>query len=485
MMQVNRVDQRGPRFRVLSEGQIEMIYWAALEVLERTGSLVFHDGALDLLKESDAIVTDQNRVRIPASMVERARKDCPQKITLAGRNGERTVHLEKNEVHFGTGSDCPFIYDRKTGKRRRYTFDDVTEAARIVDYLPNFDFFMSHGLVSDVPKPKAYDRHQFLAMVSNTVKPLIITSVDGEGLRDQYEMACIIRGSEEEFRVNPLFCIYIEPVSPLSHGKEAVEKLLFAAEKGIPAIYTPCPSAGATAPATLAGMLVQDLAETLFGLVLSHLKKPGMPLIMGGVQTIMDMMTATYSYGAPELALASAASTDISKWLGLPMFSTGGCTDSKAVDAQAAAEAGLSLYTAMLSGASLVHDVGYLESGLNGSLQMLVLCDEIIGMVKHIGKGVHVDAEHLALDTIDRVGPGGEFVTDDHTLTHYRTDFWFPNLLDRTNHETWVAGGEKTLFERVQAMMNQILDTHQPVPIEDRSLEEMKKIIKRADDRVS
>ncbi len=484
-MQVNRVDQRGPRFRILSESQIEMIYWAALEILERTGSRVFHEEALDLLKESDAVVTDENRVRLPASMVERARKDCPRKITLAGRDGKRTVHLEKDEVHFGTGSDCPFIYDRKTGKRRRYTFNDVTEAARIVDYLPNFDFFMSHGLVSDVPKPKAYDRHQLLAMVSNTTKPLIVTSVDGEGLRDQYEMACVIRGSEDEFRVNPLFCVYIEPVSPLSHGKEAVEKLLFSAEKGIPAIYTPCPSAGATAPATLAGMLVQDLAETLFGLVLSHLKKPGMPLIMGGVQTIMDMMTATYSYGAPELALASAASTDISKWLGLPMFSTGGCTDSKAVDGQAAVEAALSLYTAMLSGASLVHDVGYLESGLNGSLQMLVLCDEIIGMVKHIGRGVQVDEEHLALDTIDRVGPGGEFLTDDHTYEHYRTDFWFPTLLDRSNYETWVDGGEQKLPERLETKMNHILETHQPASIEDRVVQEMKKIVKRADDRVS
>lgn len=484
-MRVNLTDQRSPRFRVLSDDQIEMIYWGALEVLERTGSRVFHDEALDLLKESDAVVTDGNLVRIPASMVERALKEAPHKITLAGRDGRRTLHLEKDEVNFGTGSDCPFIYDRKTGERRRYTFDDVTEAARIVDSLPNFDFFMSHGLVSDVPNPRAYDRHQFMAMVTNTTKPLILTAVDGEGLRDLHEMACLLRGSEEEFRVNPLFIIYIEPVSPLSHGKEAVEKLLFSAEKRIPAMYTPCPSAGATAPATIAGMLVQDLAETLFGLVVAHLKKPGMPLIMGGVQTVMDMMTSTYSYGAPELSLASAASTDISKWLGLPMFSTGGCTDSKAVDEQAAAEATLSLYTAMLSGASLIHDVGYLDSGLNGSLQMLVLCDEIIDMVKHIGKGIRVDGDHLALDVIDRVGPGGQFLTEDHTLEHYRRDFWFPKLLDRSNYESWVAGGKKKLNERLEEKMNHILETHHPPPIDDGVMKEMKKIIDKADKKAS
>jgi trimethylamine--corrinoid protein Co-methyltransferase len=484
-MRVNITDQRSPRFRILSEDQIEMIYWAALEVLEGIGGWVFHDEALDLFRQSDAVVDDGNRVRIPASMVERALKDYPGKITLAGREGKRTLHLKKDEVNFGTGSDCPFIYDRKTGQRRRYTFDDVAEAARIVDHLPNFDFFMSHGLVSDVPNPKTYDRHQFLAMVSNTTKPLILTSVDEEGLRDIYEMACVIRGSEEEFRVNPLFTIYIEPSSPLSHTKEAVAKLLFAAEKGIPAIYTPCPSAGATAPATIAGMLVQDLAETFLGLVLSNLKKPGMPLIIGGVQTVMDMMTSTYSYGAPELSLASAASTDISKWLGLPMFSTGGCSDSKAVDEQAAVEATFSLLAAFLSGSSLIHDVGYLDSGLNGSLEMLVLCDEIIAMVKHFGRGIQVDEDHLALEVIDRVGPGGQFLSDDHTLEHFRKGFWVPKLMDRSNYENWMAGGKKTLKEQAVEKMNHILQTHQPMPIDETVMKEMKKIIEKADQKVS
>jgi trimethylamine--corrinoid protein Co-methyltransferase len=158
-MRVNLTDQKGPRFRVLSEDQIEMIYGAALEVIERTGGRVFHEEALELFRQSDAVVSDGNRVRIPASMVERSLNDHPGKITLAGRDGKRTLHLQKDVINFGTGSDCPFIYDRKTGHRRRYTFNDVAEASRIVDYLPNFDFFMSHGLVSDVPVAKTYDRH--------------------------------------------------------------------------------------------------------------------------------------------------------------------------------------------------------------------------------------------------------------------------------------------------------------------------------------
>ena len=159
--------------------------------------------------------------------------------------------------------------------------------------------------------------------------------------------------------------------------------------------------------------------------------------------------------------------------------------DSKVVDEQAAIEATLSLYTAMLSGATIIHDVGYLESGLNGSLQMLVLCDEIIDMVKQIGRGIRVDEETLCLDVIDRVGPGGQFLSEDHTLEHYRKDFWFPRLIDRSNFENWVSGGKKTLRERVEERMNHILETHQPAPIDQKVMKEMKKIVEKADKEAS
>ena len=483
-MKINQTVQGTPNFQVLSEDQIEMIYFAALDVLETSGGRIFHDEALELCRNSDAVVTEENRVRIPTSLVERALRGYPRKITLMGRDGKRSVKLQKDDVAFGTGSDTPFVYDRKTGKRRQCTFDDVATSARIVDYLPNFDFHMSHGLVSDVPNPKTYDRHQFLAMIMNNTKPMVLTSVDGDGLKDLWEMACLIRGGEEEFRLNPLFVVYIEPVSPFMNGKEAVEKLMFAAEKGIPAMYTPCPSAGATAPATIAGMLVQSVAEVLLAVVLSYLKKPGMPLIMGGVQTVMDMRTTTYSYGAPELSLASAASTDISKWLGLLMFSTGGCSDSKVVDEQAAAEATLSLYNAFLSGANFIHDVGYIDSGLNGSWSSLVMCDEIIGMIRQIGKGIQVDDETLALDILNEVGPGGEFVSHEHTYKHWRE--WFrPNLNDRSDYETWKNNGSKDFNDRLEAEVDRILDTHKPEPLDESVLQEMKKIIDLAEKRHS
>lgn len=483
MPKMNQTVFRTPQFRVLTDDQIEQIYFAALDVLQRTGAILHLDEALELFRNSEAIVEDK-RVRVPSALVERALGNNPRKINLSGRDKNNRMRLQRNEAYFGTGSDLPFTYDRKTGKRRRTTYNDVSDAARIVDSLDNLDFHMSHGIVSDVTNPLTYDRHQFLAMLETCTKPMVLTTVDGEGLEDLWRMACMVKGGEGEFRLDPLFVAYIEPISPLRNDRTALEKLLFAADKGIPAMYTPCPSSGATAPATPAGVLVQSLAETLLAMVLAYLKKPGMPLIMGGVTTVMDMLTTAYCYGAPELSLMSAANTDISKWLGLPMFSTGGCTDSKIVDEQAAAECTTSLFYAYLSGASLIHDVGYIDSGTNASLESLVMNNEVIGMVKQFGKGINTDDEHLALDLIQEVGPGGEFLTHDHTFDHWQ-EWFMPKLQDRADWETWKEEGSKTMLDRVTEETDRILEEYHSEPIEEGLLAELKGVITAAEARHS
>jgi len=483
-LKTNQTVNLTPRFRVLGDDQIEQIFFAALDVLEATGARFHHTEAVELFRNSDAVVTDGNRVRVPASLVQRALGNNPRKITLMGRNGRRTLRVQKDDAAFGTGSDLPFTYDRVTGARRRTLYEDVRNAAKFVDALSEYDFHMSHGIVGDAPNPQTYDRHQFLAMLEGCTKPMVLTTVDGEGLEDLWKMGCLVQGGADEFRLNPLFITYIEPISPLNNDRTAVEKLLFAAEQGIPAMYTPCPSSGATAPATLAGMLVQSLAETLMAVVLTHLKKPGMPLIMGGVTTVMDMATTTYSYGAPELSLASAANTDISKWLGLPMFSTGGVTDSKVLDEQAAAEMMTSLLYAYLSGAALIHDVGYMDSGTNGTLEALVLNQELIGMVRQFGRGINTDEEHLALDLIDRVGPGGEYLTEDHTYDHYR-EWFMPKLQDRSDWETWLAEGSRTMLEHTREETDRLLAHYEPDPLDAQLLDELKNLVAAADQRHS
>jgi trimethylamine--corrinoid protein Co-methyltransferase len=283
--------------------------------------------------------------------------------------------------------------------------------------------------------------------------------------------------------MNPTLCLYAEPISPLNHSQEAIEKLLVAAENRIPVVYTPCPIAGATTPMTLAGALVISVADHLSGLVAAQFHAPGAPVIMGGVLSTMDMQTSIYTYGSPEFCLLEAALTDLSHFYKIPMFGTAGCSDSKIFDEQAAAEAMMSIMGAALSGANLVHDVGFLENGLIGSFELLVASDEFIGRAKHIVKGIEVSTETLALDVIDKVGPGGNFVAEEHTHKHFREVEWFHDLTDRNNYANWKLNGSKTMGQRANEYVKEILSSHTVEPLSDEVERTIEKVFQKYDQK--
>ncbi len=478
-MQTNLTSCTTTQFRVLSDDQINQIFLAALELLEGVGTRLHSDAARSLLAEAGALVEGE-MARIPSGLVRAMLTSVPPRIALGNREGDRTVLLESHRLYFGTGSDCPAILDAATGERRRFTQQDIADAARVVDACEHIDFHMSLGLMSDCPT-YSYDRHQAAAMLRNTQKPLCLTAMSEGGLTDILAMYYLVRGGRAAFEANPGFVIYLEPTTPLLHSKAALEKLMLAAERRVPAIYTPCPMLGATAPVTLASALTLSVAEFLVGMVVSQLTRRGAPLIMGGVISPMDMRTTVLTYGGPELPLLSAALTDIAHWLRVPMFSTAGCSDSKCFDEQAAAEAAFSLLAAGLSGANLIHDVGFLESGLIGSHEMVVLSDEIAGMVKRFLAGVQVDDETLAVEVIREAGPGGNFVAHEHTARHFRSELWFPRLMDRSRHAAWVAEGALTLGDRIRARVAEILATHEVPPLPEAVNRGIDEILARAD----
>ena len=469
-----------PSFKVLSEEQIEELHLATLEILERTGVDVLEEEALSLLKKAGAEVEAKSRVRIPSYLVKKALSTAPEKVTLCTRDGKRTVFLEDAKSFFGTGSDCPSILDPFTGEKRLFTKEDVGRVALLADALPNLDFHMSLGLVSDTPCLTS-DRHQFAAMLLNTKKPIVFTAHDREGMQDIIKMAEVAAGGKENLRLNPCICLYAEPVTPLRHIDVAVKKLLLAAEKRIPVIYTPCPMSGATAPSTFAGTLVVGNAEILSGLVIHQLKNPGAPFIGGGVISIMDMSSTILSYGAPELSLLSAALTELMHSYNLPMFGTCGCSDAKVLDEQAAIEATMSTLMSALSGANLIHDIGFLEFALLGSMEMVVMTDEIIAMVKRIMRGIEINEDTLALDLIHRVGPGGNFLSEEHTLKHFRKEQFFPRFLDRQNYANWVTSGKKPMRERLNEEVKRILKEYKPEEISPEKRKEISSIISAAE----
>lgn len=463
-----------PTLRTLSDDQLKQIHLATLEVLERTGVQITHSRAKEILAGAGARV-DGDRVRIPSWMVEDALRTAPHRVVLGTRGGQRTVLLEGDKVWFGPSLDCIDYLDPITEERRPFTSIDCAVTARVADVLPNYDWVMTIGMAADVPADIA-DRVIAKQVLTNCEKPFVFCCKDVNSTRDIYEMAVAIAGSEEAFLRAPFIIHYSEPVSPLLHYDPAIEKLMYCAEKGIPLVYYPAPMAGGTAPATLAAVIVQGSAESLSGLVLAQLVRPGAPFIYGAFTTIMDMSTTIFSYGAPEMSLMAAAMAQLAQFYGLPFFGTAGCTDAKFPDPQAAAEAAFSCLSSALAGANLVHDSGWLDHGSVASPAYMVLVNEVLYMVRQFLKGLTVNEETLAVDIIDKVGPGGHYLNEEHTLRHFR-EVWYSELFDRAMLDQWKQKGGKRFEERLREATQKAM-AHTPKPLPAEVLRELDRMAK-------
>jgi len=451
-----------PRMCVLNEVQIEQIHQATLELLERTGVQMTHARALEVLHGAGARV-DGKRVHIPAWMVEDAIRKAPSRVVLGNRGGERKIFLEGDKSWFGPSLDCIDYLDPMTDLRRRFTSDDCRITTSLADALPNFTWVMTIGLADDA-SPELADRVIARQALTFTEKPLVFCCKDVASVRNVYEMALLIAGSESRFRQAPTVVHYSEPISPLLYYDPAVEKILYCAEMGIPLINFPAPQAGGTAPATPAGAIVQGSAESLSGLVLAQLVRPGAPFIYGAFATMMDMRTTIFSYGAPEMSLMVAALAQMAQHYKLPFFGTAGCSDAKFPDAQAAAEVALSCFASALVGANLIHDAGsWLDHGSLASPAFMVLVNEILDMVKQFMVGMPVNDETLALDVMNRVGPGGHYLKEDHTLRHHR-EMWYSDLFDRSIYPLWLERGGKRFEERLRDKTLRMMQ-HRPAPL--------------------
>jgi trimethylamine--corrinoid protein Co-methyltransferase len=458
-----------PTLRTLSDEQVQQIHLATLEVLERTGVQITHPRAKEILAGAGARVQG-DRVRIPSWMVEDALRKAPHRVVLGTRGGQRTVLLEGDKVWFGPSLDCIDYLDPMTEERRPFTSADCAVTARVADALPNYHWVMTIGMAADVPADIA-DRVIAKQVLTNCEKPFVFCCKDVNSTRDIYEMAIAIAGSEEAFLRAPFIIHYSEPVSPLLHYDPAIEKLIYCAEKGIPLVYYPAPMAGGTAPATFAGVIVQGSAESLSGLVLAQLVRPGAPFIYGAFTTIMDMSTTIFSYGAPEMSLMAAAMAQLAQFYGLPFFGTAGCTDAKFPDPQAAAEAAFSCLSSALAGANLVHDSGWLDHGSVASPAYMVLVNEVLYMVRQFLQGLAVNEETLAVDIIDKVGPGGHYLNEEHTLRHFR-EVWYSELFDRAMLDQWKQKGGKRFEERLREATQKAM-AHTPAPLPAEVLREL------------
>ncbi len=468
--------QAFPRMTMLSDEQCRTIHTASLEILRRTGVRVYHDEALKLLRDADALVSDENLVRFPAGLVEWAVEQAPSRIGLCRRGSDEVAApLEGRQVAFGPGSDCLNYLDPRTGERRKFTAQDVIDCIHLVDALPEMDFCMSMGIPADLETDNAY-RWQFAKMVEHTTKPIVFVCDDRADCEAIAAMAAAPAGGMDALRLSPTLLLYSEPSTPLKHSETATGKLLTMAEQALPIVHSPAPMMGGTAPVTMAGGLALGNAEVLSSLVMHQLKRPGAPFVYGSGLHHLDMRSTISVYSAPEFELARVAVAEMGRFYGMPTWGYAGHSDSCTMDEQAAADAAFSVLASLLAGSNLVHDVGYLEAGLTTSPEMIVFTAEMIEMLHAFMDGVVLDAESMALDVIHSVGPGGEFISTDHTMEHFR-DFWEPTLFNRQRVSDWVEAGSRRLGERLRERTVALLDEHEPEPLPDQARQAIQDIL--------
>ena len=467
-----------PRLTLLSPDDKDRLHQAVLHILEKIGMEVLHPRARELMLAAGGRENSAGRITVTAAMLTSALGKAPGSVQIYDREGEPAMDLGGWRSYYGTGSDLWYQLDLQSGERRISVLEDAARAAALAQGLPNLDFVMTAAHASDVEPQRAY-LAEVAQLVLNTAKPMIHISMDRPDLEAMWELATIIRGGEEEAVRRPYMIHYAEPVSPLKHGRDSLDKMLFCADKRIPLIYSPAPLAGSTAPLTVAGHIAQGLAEALFGLILHQLGNPGAPFILGVGPAVLDLVTTQSSYNAPEYLLGLITVVEMCRFYGLPSFGYAGTTDSQIPDGQAAFESGLLIYLSGLMGANLNHDVGYLDFGRTGALEFMVMGDEFISQARRFMLGVPVNDETLALEVVEAGAKGQPYLTNPHTLRHCRSEQWRPGLLNRLDYEKWRRAGAKDLRERAREKALAILDSGPQKPLDPGKASRVNRVVDR------
>ena len=477
MIQSSFVQNHSVYFRVLSDDQIWEIRQAAFDVLEKTGCLVHHAGALELCRKAGAMVKGE-RVWVPRHIVEECVRTAPKGFTIYDRDGNRALEVEGRKSYYGTSTASPNTRDAFSGEIRETRVADIALGARVADALANIDWVMPMGSSQDVPALAA-DVHEFEAVVTNTTKPMVFIGYSARGVEMVYEMAAEVAGGLEALQQRPFLLAYPEPISPLVFPAEVVDRMFIAADLNMPQIPGPSAQIGATSPVTLAGTVAQSIAESLMCLVIVQLRRAGAPCCLSGNVGVFDMRSALLSLGGPEVSLGLAAQAEVAQSFGLPTWGLAGATDAKTIDAQAGIESAFHILAQGLAGLNLIHDVGYLDSGMVCSAEMLVMGNEVIGMARRFIQGIEVNTETLARGVIEEVGPGGHYLQERHTVSHLRKELWMPSLLTRQHRAVWQMDGSKDMSQRVAERARALATDHQVPPLPDKVLEALTKL-KRA-----
>jgi trimethylamine--corrinoid protein Co-methyltransferase len=466
---------------VLSEKEIETIHSGTIQILRDTGVMVHHDEALELLRQAGAEVQQDKKIaRLPEGLIMECIEQAGKKYILYGRNPELTARFGYGDFVLMSSPGQYSWIDTCGGQRRPATIGDTNEAIRLGDSLSNIT------IVGSMAQPKEISesyRDVYLTgeLVKGTGKPTRCWIKNEKTAKYVLEIYRAVAGSAEALRDKPMVEAFLEPISPLRLPKDGLDIVREFARAGQPVSIGPMAMTSGTAPATLAATLALENAEILAGVVVTQLFAPGTPITYGGIPHIMDPRTSICSFGSPEQGLMAVSMVQMAKYYGFPVYVNVCLTDAKVPDAQAGVEKGTSLLLAALAGADTFGHCGICGTDHAGSLVWLALDNEIMEYVKRIARGFEVDAGKVAADVVNKVGPGGNFLAEEHTVEHFRKELWLAGpAWTRESWDSWADSGKLSMANRLREQIKQILSNHEPKPLEEGLIKEVDSIVKAA-----
>lgn len=476
-----KIGARGGSLKVISDSELERIYQASLSLLVDPGVYSESDLFLDIFEKGGARVNrNQRSIHIDKDMVEAAIKSAPSSFVLYGRNDpDMDLQIEAGRVYYGMGGTSePMFWDYDLWRPRQPTKKDMVDSTRVGHALANIDFVQTICMSGDYPTGEIFF-HDFDAIFRNTTKPSVINILDRPFTQHLLELTAAASGGEDILRQKPSVMGIVTPITPLKvvGMNEGIVDVVLA---GVPVLYSPGPLMGATSPATVAGAVVLTNAEVLFGVVLTQLIKPGAPVVLKPDTDVFDMKTTQVTYGSPEQNLGKIAVTQLAHRYNLPIYGLGGGVEAKAPDADAASESMMSMLLNGLAGMTLNQSLGTLSFGQYGSQEMVVICDEQVHMIKRILEGINFSEDTLALDVIRAVGYGGNFLSQEHTVRHFRNELFFPNLFRRQTLDEWMNAGGKLAHQVAHERVRQILEQAGPVTLPPGVEAEMERVLRKA-----
>ena len=467
--------------KIISSKEIGDIHDASLNILRKIGIRVNHSEVFDILGDAGAVVDKKTEiVKFPENMVTESIQKAGKKHTLYGRNPCRVAKFGYGDQIFLSTASQYLLIDETTGERRPGTLEDTKAAILLGDALKEIDIVGAFILPAEIPS-KVRDIHLSAELIRYTGKPCSAWINNGKSAKYIIEMFKVVAGGEVKLRNKPMIRASIEPISPLKWSKEGLESLVEFARTGLPVSFGPMAMTMATAPATLAGTIAQENAEILGGITISQLLSPGLPVAYEGIPHIFDPATGNTSFGSPEQGIMAVAMIQIAKSYGFPVGVNVGLTDSKLPDVQNGLERGMTLLLGALAGADSFGQMGIVGADQGASLVELVINNEMIGYLKRIMKGFEVNKETLAFEVIERVGIGGHFLGDEHTLRHFKEELWFPSLFDRNSWKLWEGKEGNSILERAAKKKEEILKEHKIEPLDQGIANQIDEIVEEAE----